>query len=194
MLVSRYEKLFLWLHFLNAFISTKYYRRYHTPVVKQKLQERAQYQEILDAEANAAYQSFLREIIDKYYSPLRNAVDKLAIFDCLSSLATIASFGDYCRPMFVESGLEIVNGRHPMIEALRSDPFIPNSIHLGNQKSFTQIITGPNMGGKSSTVRMVALIVIMAQIGSYVPANMVRMELLDAVLTRMGGALFCCRV
>ncbi len=100
----------------------------------------------------------------------------------------MASQDNYTKPQFVEEDvLDIENGRHPMIEALRSDPFIPNSICLGGQETKTKIITGPNMGGKSSAVRMVALIALMAQIGSYVPAASVSMSMLDAILTRMGG-------
>lgn len=168
--------------------STKNARRYHTPEVKQKLQERAQHQETLEAEANKAFLAFLEEIAEEYYAPLRNVVNRLAVADCLLSLATVASQDDYIKPEFVsDDGLDIVNGRHPMVEALRSDPFVPNSICLGGRESRTKIITGPNMGGKSSAVRMVALITLMAQIGSYVPASSVKMGLVDAILTRMGG-------
>lgn len=74
-----------------------------------------------------------------------------------------------------------------MVEALRVGPFIPNSINMGGDHARHKIITGPNMGGKSSTVRMVALITIMAQIGCYVPATSVKMGLLDSIMTRMGG-------
>lgn len=152
------------------------------------LQERARYQEMLESESNKAFLSFLSEIVDKYYIPLRTAVNNIAIADCLLSLATVASQDNYSKPQFVEEDvLDIEDGRHPMIEALRSDPFIPNSICLGGQETKTKIITGPNMGGKSSAVRMVALIALMAQIGSYVPAASVSMSMLDAILTRMGG-------
>ena len=74
-----------------------------------------------------------------------------------------------------------------MVEALRDDPFVPNDVGMGRGSPRSKIITGPNMGGKSSCVRMVALIAIMAQIGCYVPAEAVLMSLLDSVLTRMGG-------
>lgn len=172
--------------------STKNLRRYRTPEVKRKLQERAQFQEKLAAEANKAYLSFLGEIMDEHYTVLRNAVNKLAVVDCLFSLAEVASQGDYVKPEFVNDGsdvLEITAGRHPMVEMLRSDPFVPNSLCIGGKQSRTKVITGPNMGGKSSTVRMVALIALLAQIGSYVPAASVRLSPLDAILTRMGGKL-----
>ncbi|KAH8117506.1 muts domain V-domain-containing protein [Phellopilus nigrolimitatus] len=169
--------------------STKSARRYRTPEVKKKLQERAQYQEKLEAEANKAYLAFLAEIMDEHYVTLRNAVNKLAIADCLFSLAAVASQDDYVKPTFVEDDvLEITDGRHPMVELLRQDPFVHNSLCLGGSDTRAKIITGPNMGGKSSAVRMVALIALMAQIGSYVPAASVRMSPLDAILTRMGAS------
>ncbi|KAI0713432.1 muts domain V-domain-containing protein [Earliella scabrosa] len=174
--------------------STKYLRRYHTPVVRAKLQERAQYKEALAMEGNKAFLSFLSEITEKHYALLRDAVNKLAVADCLLSLAHIAQREGYCRPEFVERQdgeedvLEIVKGRHPMIEVLRTDPFVPNSVQMGGGGSRHKIITGPNMGGKSSAVRMTALCAIMAQVGSYVPAESMRLSLLDGVLTRMGAS------
>lgn len=169
-------------------ISTKYLRRYYSPEVKQLLQERARYQESLNAAANKAYKSFLNEIVQSHYPVLRDAVSKLAIADCLSSLAQVALQDGYVRPELTEDNvLEIVDGRHPMVEALRSDPFVPNTITLGGDSPRSAIITGPNMGGKSSAVRMVALIAIMAQIGSYVPAKAARIGTCDGIITRMGG-------
>ena len=123
--------------------------------MKKKLEERARYQERLEAEANKAYMAFLTEIMDGHYVVLRNVVNKLAMVDCLFGLAEVASQGDYVKPTFVESEddlLEIQEGRHPMIELLRNDPFVPNTVSIGGTDSRTKIITGPNMGGKSSTV------------------------------------------
>ncbi|KAI0350070.1 hypothetical protein OH77DRAFT_1413634 [Trametes cingulata] len=178
--------------------STKYVRRYHTPQVRTKLQERAQYKEALAAEARKAFLSFLSEITEKHYALLRDAVNKLAVADCLFSLAQVAAQEGYSRPTFVERKegdepggaddvLEIVDGRHPMIEALRTDPFVPNSLRMGGDQTRHKIITGPNMGGKSSVVRMTALCAIMAQVGSYVPAKSMKLNLLDGILTRMGA-------
>lgn len=99
-------------------------------------------------ESHNAYQSFLREICNKHYSVLRNAVTQLAIADCIIGFAHIALRKNYVRPQFTDSDmLEIVDGRHPMIEELRSDPFIPNSIKMGDGSPGSKIITGPNMGG-----------------------------------------------
>ncbi|KAF8447476.1 muts domain V-domain-containing protein [Boletus edulis BED1] len=151
--------------------STKHYRRYHNPEVKRLTQERAIYQELLAAEADKAYSTFLAEIAQSHYSLLRDATNKLAVADCLLSLAHIALQDGYVRPELTdEDVLDITDGRHPMVEAL------------------SVIITGPNMGGKSSAVRMVALIAIMAQIGSYVPAGAARIGMCDGIITRMGAS------
>ena len=164
-------------------------RRYHTPRVKYLLQDKARYEERLEAEADKAFVAFLEEVVQKYYHPLRTVVNNLATADCLLSLATVASQDDYVKPEFVDDDvLDITAGRHPMIETLRDEMVVPNDICIGDGDTRTKIITGPNMGGKSSTVRMVALIAIMAQIGSYVPAASLKMGVLDAVLTRMGAS------
>ncbi|KDQ59554.1 hypothetical protein JAAARDRAFT_625109 [Jaapia argillacea MUCL 33604] len=169
--------------------STKHTRRYRPPEVTKKMQARNQLVETRQAEADKAYLSFLEEIIQNHYGVLRDAVTKLATADCLLSLASVAVQPGYVRPKFTEDDtLEIVEGRHPMVEALRSDPFVPNSVKMGDGEPRSKIITGPNMGGKSSCVRMIALIAIMAQIGSYVPAKSVSMGMVDSILTRMGAS------
>ncbi|KAK2460594.1 hypothetical protein APHAL10511_007064 [Amanita phalloides] len=163
--------------------------RYRSPGTIKKLDDLAQYKEKLQVESNKAYQSFLQEISCKHYVLLRDAVTQLAIADCITSFAHVALRNNYVRPQFTDIDmLEIVDGRHPMIEELRSDPFVRNSIKMGDDSPRSKIITGPNMGGKSSAVRMVALIAIMAQVGSYVPATSVRMSLVDSILTRMGAS------
>ncbi|KAI0071810.1 hypothetical protein K474DRAFT_1668569 [Panus rudis PR-1116 ss-1] len=171
--------------------STKTVRRYHPPAVKEKLLQRAQWQEALESAAKEAYQSFLQEISHKYYALFRDAINKLAVADCLLSLALVSVQEGYVRPEFVESDediLEIVDGRHPMVETLRNEPFIPNSITMGDGEPRSKIITGPNMGGKSSVVKMVALCTIMAQIGSYVPAASMKLSMVDGILVRMGAS------
>ena len=162
--------------------------RFQSPTVKRKLQERAEYKETLAATAHQAFLSFLGDLVSNHYTVMRNAINNLAIADCLFSLAMVALQNGYVKPEFTEEDtLAIVGGRHPMIEALRADPFVPNTIYLGGGEARSKIITGPNMGGKSSAVRMIALIAIMAQIGSYVPAASARLGMLDSILTRMGG-------
>ncbi|KAJ7172624.1 muts domain V-domain-containing protein [Mycena filopes] len=157
---------------------TKYFERYRSPVVTEKLKERARYTESLQIEAKKAFVQFLDEV-GAHYAILRDAINKLATADCLLSLAQVALQDNYVKPEFIEGSdtFEIVDGRHPMVEALRPDPFVPNSVFFTND-SKSKVITGPNMGGKSS---------FMAQIGSYVPAKSVKLGMFDSVLTRMGA-------
>ncbi len=143
--------------------STKYARRYHTPEVRAKLQERAQYKEGLAIEARKAFLAFLAEITDKYYALLRDAVNKLAVADCLFSLAQVAAQEGYTRPEFVDRKegegaendvLEIVEGRHPMIEALRTAPFVPNSVRMGGSETRHRIITGASGVVITASIRL----------------------------------------
>ncbi|OCH90300.1 hypothetical protein OBBRIDRAFT_826026 [Obba rivulosa] len=173
----------------NLVSSTKTTRRYRTPDINKKLAKRAQYKEALAAEAQRVYLAFLKRISRGHYSLLRDVVNKLAVADCLLSLAQVALQEGYVKPEFTQDGeLEIVDGRHPMVEVLRSDPFVPNSVSMGGEQADSIIITGPNMGGKSCVVRMIALCAIMAQTGSYVPAKSMKLGLLDGILTRMGAS------
>ncbi|KAI0691181.1 muts domain V-domain-containing protein [Cytidiella melzeri] len=165
---------------------TKYVRRVRSPEIIEKLEQRAQWKEALDREANTAFRSFLNEISSNHYGLLRDAVNKLATADCLLSLALVALREGYVRPQFSdEDNMEIEAGRHPMVESLRDDPFVPNTIRMRPRH---KIITGPNMGGKSSAVRMIALCAIMAQVGSYVPATSMKIGMLDGILVRMGAS------
>ncbi|KAG8968832.1 Mismatch repair protein msh3 [Tulasnella sp. 425] len=168
--------------------STKAYMRFHTPEVKRKLEEREQQRERLVKESEAAWQSFL-SLCNQYYAVFRDVTSKLATADCLQSLAVVAVQPGYRKPNIIDDDkLEIVDGRHPMAEAVRSDPFVPNSVTIGGGETRTKIITGPNMNGKSTCCRMIALITIMAQVGSYVPATRASLSLHDCILTRMGAA------
>ncbi|TCD65621.1 Mismatch repair protein msh3 [Steccherinum ochraceum] len=169
--------------------STKIFRRYRPPEVRAKVEQKAQLVEGLEIEANRAFQSFLAEISRHHYGIMRDCVNKLSVIDCLSSLALVAMKEGYTRPSFCnEDVLDISEGRHPMVEALRDEPFVPNSVSMGGQQPRSKIITGPNMGGKSSAVRMIALCVIMAQIGSYVPAKSMKLSVHDGILVRMGAS------
>ena len=84
--------------------------------------------------------------------------------------------------------LEIIQGRHPVIEAFIDEPFVPNSIYLNNSTDRLLIITGPNMGGKSTVLRQTAIICILAQTGCFVPAERARLPLLDRIWTRVGAS------
>lgn len=167
--------------------ATKAVARFHTPDVKRMLQERDRYKESLAAACDAAFKQFLDEISSKYQN-LRDCVQSLATLDALSSLAILASQPGYVKPTFTDDiELSITGGRHPMVEQLLLDSYVPNDVTLSHDTTRALLITGPNMGGKSSFVRSAALIAIMGQIGSYVPATEARVGMLDAVFTRMGA-------
>ncbi|CZR51049.1 related to DNA mismatch repair protein [Phialocephala subalpina] len=167
---------------------TKKVSRFHTPEVIRMLRERDQHKESLSAACDTAYKSFLAEI-STHYGPLRDAIASLSTLDCLLSLATVARLPGYTKPTFSSSTeISVVGGRHPMVEQLIPS-YIPNDTSLSTSQDSTRalLITGPNMGGKSSYVRQTALICIMAQIGSFVPAESATLGLLDGIYTRMGA-------
>jgi DNA mismatch repair protein MutS len=113
----------------------------------------------------------------------------LAALDALSALAEAAVRRRYVRPVMHDGDeIEIVQGRHPVIEAVNQEPFIPNDLYMNNSTDRLLIITGPNMGGKSTILRQTALISILAQMGSFVPADRARLPLLDRVWTRVGAS------
>ena len=166
---------------------TKKVSRFHTPEVVRLIRERDQHKEALAAACDVAYSRLLAEISSKYQS-FRDSVQALATLDCLLSLATIANQPGYVKPEYTnETCISVEQGRHPMVEQLLLDAYVPNDTELASDGTRALLITGPNMGGKSSYVRQVALIAIMGQIGSYVPAESARLGMLDAVFTRMGA-------
>jgi len=118
---------------------------------------------------------------------IQNIAKAIAALDVLSNLAFIANKNNYCKPEIIENGeIEIKNGRHPVIEKIRND-FIPNDCKFDNDQNFV-LLTGPNMGGKSTYLRQIALIVLLAQIGSFVPAEAAKISLVDRIFTRVGAA------
>lgn len=121
---------------------------------------------------------------------IARTAESIAILDVLASLATIAHEFDYCRPE-IDTGdsIEITDGRHPVVEAMRlSERFVPNDTILDNGENQLLMITGPNMAGKSTYMRQVALIVLMAQTGSFVPAAKARIGVADRIFTRIGAS------
>lgn len=125
--------------------STKTVVRFHTPEISRLIQEREQHKEILQVEADKAYKAFLQEIA-QHYSSFRDVVNKLATADCLMSLATFSLQGDVCKPKFVDGlSLSIVDGRHPIIEHVRPEPYVPNSVSLGGNAPRHLVISGPNV-------------------------------------------------
>ena len=113
----------------------------------------------------------------------------LACLDAISALAETAVRRRFVLPVMHDADeVEIVNGRHPVIEVFNEEPFIPNSVYLNNSTDRLLIITGPNMGGKSTVLRQTAIVCILAQMGSFVPAEKARLPLLDRVWTRVGAS------
>jgi DNA mismatch repair protein MutS len=134
----------------------------------------------------------LRSAIAGEARRIRQTALALAEIDVLASLAQIAALRNYCRPRFDDSAdIEIVAGRHPVIEQLElgsGDRFVPNDLFLNSTTNAIMVLTGPNMGGKSTYLRQAALMVIMAQAGSFVPARSARLGLVDRVFTRIGAS------
>ncbi len=138
------------------------------------------------------YQIFtqLREHLAQQAARVQQTAGAVAAADALCSLAAVAVQRGYCRPE-ITLGREIAidGGRHPVVEAVLKDSlFVPNDTHLGSEDNQVAIITGPNMAGKSTYMRQVALIVLMAQMGSFVPARSATIGLVDRVFTRIGAS------
>ncbi len=149
--------------------------------------------QILHAEENAIRiekQLFAKMLADirNYLPKLQKLAKVLAEIDCYASLAEVSSAHGYVRPEFTEDELEIINGRHPILDDMMKDPkYVSNSVIMDHDKNII-LITGPNMGGKSTYMRQTALIVIMAQIGCFVPAKSCRMPVFDKIFTRIGAS------
>ncbi len=128
--------------------------------------------------------------LKKYHDIVRNISDSIAMIDLLVSFATIARRYNYCKPVVDQSGvIEMVDSRHPVLERLETDErFVPNDVFINNDDQRLLIITGPNMAGKSTYMRQVALCVIMAQMGSFVPARSARIGMIDRIFTRIGAS------
>lgn len=121
---------------------------------------------------------------------IQKTAKAVAGIDVFSSLALVAERNHYCRPSMNEKGvIDIKNGRHPVVEKMiNNDMFIANDTYLDNKKQRISIITGPNMAGKSTYMRQTALIVLMAQIGSFVPAESAKTGIVDRIFTRVGAS------
>ena len=132
----------------------------------------------------------LRERVAAESARIQKTSEGLAIVDALASLAEVADRFNYTRPKISDSGpLRIVSGRHPVVESIsRSNRFVPNDTLLDSGENQIAIITGPNMAGKSTYIRQVALITIMAQMGSFVPAEEAEIGVVDRVFSRVGAS------
>ena len=134
----------------------------------------------------------LRSGVAAHATRLRVTAGAIAQLDVLTSFAKLAAERGYCRPEFNATGeLLIVEGRHPVIEELlrqRGERFVPNDLYLESQRQQLLLITGPNMGGKSTYLRQAALIVLMAQMGCFVPARQAKLPVTDRIFTRIGAS------
>ena len=145
-----------------------------------------------DRDAALEYDLFaaLRTEVAAQVTRVQLAASLVAQLDTLCAFAETAAQNHYCRPEVDESGvIEITAGRHPVVEKMRGDAFfVPNDTHMGAKEERVAIITGPNMAGKSTYMRQVALTVLMAQVGSFVPAQRARIGVVDRIFTRIGAS------
>jgi len=175
--------------------------RYYTPELKEREEE------ILRAESEAddlEYDLFcaVRDEVAEEAERVQALADRLARLDVLVSFAAVAAQYDYCRPTVGSDGIDVTAGRHPVVERTQ-DAFVPNDTHLGSGPvaegaerqtgdgegdPFFAVVTGPNMSGKSTYMRQVALLCLLAQAGSFVPAAAADLPILDRVFTRVGAS------
>ncbi|MGA2937960.1 MAG: DNA mismatch repair protein MutS [Syntrophobacteraceae bacterium] len=132
----------------------------------------------------------LRQAVSRESGRIQEMAEMVANLDCLSSLAEVAAKYDYCRPdVDLSDSIHIRDGRHPVIERfLAEGGFVPNDLDLNQESQQVLIVTGPNMAGKSTILRQAALIVLLAQIGSFVPASEARIGIVDRIFTRVGAS------
>ena len=160
--------------------------RFYTPALKEREEE------ILRAESAAddlEYDLFctVRDVVAEEAERVQALADRLARLDVLVSFAEVAAGHDYCRPTVGSDGIEIEAGRHPVVERTET-AFVPNDTQLGGEHPFFAVLTGPNMSGKSTYMRQVALVCVLAQAGSFVPAAAAELPVLDRIFTRVGAS------
>jgi DNA mismatch repair protein MutS len=131
----------------------------------------------------------IRTEVTKETQKLQSTARALATLDALASLGEISARQNYVAPILHDGDeIEIKNGRHPLVEVFSGHAFVPNDLYLNNSTDRLLIITGPNMGGKSTILRQIAIIQILAQIGSYVPATYAKLPVIDRIWTRVGAS------
>ncbi|WP_348710267.1 DNA mismatch repair protein MutS [Bacillus subtilis] len=161
--------------------------RYITPELKEKEAL------ILEAENNICeleYELFteLREKVKQYIPRLQQLAKQMSELDALQCFATISENRHYTKPEFSKDEVEVIEGRHPVVEkVMDSQEYVPNNCMMGDNRQML-LITGPNMSGKSTYMRQIALISIMAQIGCFVPAKKAVLPIFDQIFTRIGAA------
>jgi DNA mismatch repair protein MutS len=161
--------------------------RFVTPELKEKESMILSAQEKMNNLESDLF-SEIREIVAKRSLEIKKIAKAISKIDCLVALSIVALRNNYAKPEVTESTkIDIIEGRHPVIEGYLDSAFIPNDTHMDNDRNRLMILTGPNMAGKSTFMRQVALISIMAQMGSYVPAKSASLGLVDRVYTRVGA-------
>lgn len=163
--------------------------RFITPELKEKEEYILTGEEKINKLEYSLYLNILERILT-YTDSIQKIAEVIATLDCLINFAVIAENYNYCKPEFSEKDvLYIENGRHPVVERLLDDmEFVPNTIELNSRDKQLLIITGPNMAGKSVLIRQVALIILLAQIGSFVPADKATVAIVDRIFVRSGAS------
>jgi len=164
--------------------------RYITPELKEYEEKILHAEEKMVAIEQRYFQALVEETA-QYVIQIQQNARVLGTLDALLSFATVANANNYSRPKISDTEtLEIKEGRHPVIEKQlgHGEQYVPNDIYLDNDTQQIMIITGPNMAGKSALLRQTALIVLMAQMGSFVPASFARIGIIDKVFTRVGAS------
>lgn len=164
--------------------------RYITPELKEYEEKILGAEERILALESQLYEQLVSALTE-YVQPIQYDAQLIAHLDCLQCFASVALANNYCRPQFVGDGIiDIKDGRHPVIETQLplGEKYVNNSVHLDGNSQQIMIITGPNMSGKSALLRQTALIVLLAQIGSYCPARQVELGVVDKIFTRVGAS------
>jgi DNA mismatch repair protein MutS len=159
--------------------------RFYTPELKEREDEILSATERADA---LEYELFceVRDAVGAETERVQGVADRLARLDVLVSFATVAAEYDYCRPSVGSEGIDVEGGRHPVVERTQAS-FVPNDTQL-DREAFVAVVTGPNMSGKSTYMRQVACICLLAQAGSFVPADRADLPVLDRIFTRVGAS------
>ena len=161
--------------------------RFITPELKEK---EAMILEAEEKSVDLEYELFteIREKLKNDITPIQELAEVVSQLDCLQSFSQVSEENNYCRPNFIQKNTTIQNGRHPVIEnVMEQENYVPNDIVL-DEDAFILLITGPNMSGKSTYMRQLALTIIMGQIGCFVPAEEANLMIVDQIFTRIGAA------
>ncbi len=161
--------------------------RYITPELKEYEEKVLSAEDKLKALEDSLFEKMIQDVLN-YSEELMKLARQLALIDTLSSFAYLAKVNRYSKPVLADgSELKIVGGRHPVLEMIMPPgSFVPNNLQIDSK--YFKLITGPNMGGKSTYLRQCAIIVLLAQIGSYVPADSARIGIVDQIYSRVGAA------